>query len=197
MTDFLQLIFYNAPSTASALEIVEKCVNIGVNVFTGVVAIIGIGYIKPLKDKTRAATFTFWSQLSIRLTVIRKWIEHDNGILDNMYSSNAKMGWSILAPDTDRIKQFKEIVQATLDYLEETSDQMPAYKGWSEDYTKLIEYLSDIIIYDIADNTGYFKFIAPVREDQREQYCSEICEIIVRICSGIENKQKEIEKKIV
>lgn len=197
MTEILQLIFYNTPSTASTLEIVEKCVNMGVSVFTGVVAIIGLGYIKPLKDKTRAATFTFWSQLSVRLILIRKWINHDNGLLDNMYSGNAKKEWVVLAPKADRIKQFKEIVQATLDYIEETSDQMPAYIGWSGDYAKLIGYLSDMIVYDITDNTGYFKFTKPVGEDERKKYCTEICETIDAICKGIKRKQEKIEKRIV
>lgn len=122
MTDILQLVFYNAPSTASALDIIEKCVGMSASILAGVIAIIGLGYIRPLKDKTRAATFTFWSQLSVRLTVIRKWIEQDNGLLDNMYSSDAKKEWSVLAPNTDRITQFKEIVQSTLNYIKETSD---------------------------------------------------------------------------
>ena len=197
MTDILQLIFYNAPSTASALDIVEQCVSMGVSIFTGVIAIIGLGYIKPLKDKTRAATFTFWSQLSVRLTVIRKWIEQDNGLLDNMYSGNAKIEWSVLAPSTERITQFKEIVQSTLDYIKETSDQMPAYKGWSKDYAEIINYLSDMVIYDIANNSEYFKFVTPVSENARTQYCSEICDTISKICTHIEAKQKKIEKKIV
>lgn len=197
MTEIINLIFYNTPSTASALDIAEKCVNIGVSVFTGVIAIIGLGYIKPLKEKTKAATFTFWSQLSVHLTVIRKWIEQDNGILDNMYSSNAKKGWGVLAPDSDRIKQFKETVQETLEYIKAANDQMPAYKGWSEDYAKLIGYLSDMIVYDIGDNTGYFKYVTEVSEAQRGKNCSDICETIKKLCTGIEQKQKEIEQKIV
>lgn len=197
MTDILQLIFYNTSSTASVVDVVEQYANIGVSILTGVVAIIGLGYLKPLKDKTRAATFTFWSQLSVQLTVISKWIEQDNGVLDNMYSGNAKRAWSVLTPDSERIKQFKEIVQATLNYIKETDDQMPAYEGWSEDYTRVIGYLSDMVVYDISNNTGYFKFVTEASEDQRKKYCSEICDAIKKLCDGIVEKQKEIEKKIV
>lgn len=107
------------------------------------------------------------------------------------------MGWSVLTPDLNRIKQFKEIVQATVDYIKETNDQMPAYKGWSEDYAKIIEYLSDMLVYDIANNTGYFKFLTQATENQRKKYCTDICETIDRICKGIKTKQKEIEKRIV
>lgn len=74
---------------------------------------------------------------------------------------------------------------------------MPAYKGWSEDYAKIINYLSDMIIFDLANNDGYFKFVTPVSENVRKQHCTEICDTITRMCTQIEIKQKKIEKKIV
>ena len=106
MTDFLCTICYNASSSASIIEIVEIGANIFVAIMTGVVAMLGIGCIKPLKEKTWSATFTFWSQLSVRLMLIRRWLELDTGVLDNLYSPNAKQGWSSLTPTAERINQF-------------------------------------------------------------------------------------------
>ncbi len=197
MTAFLCFVFYNSPSTSSAPELIETYANIVVSILTGVVAILGLGYLKPLKDKTKAATFTFWSQISVRIMVIRKWIEANNGVLDNMYSPAAKKEWTMLSPDEEQINQFKEIVQNTLDYIKNANDQMPAYHGWSEDYAKLIDYLGDMLIYDIANSNDYFKFNVSTTDEDRKKYCSEICKTIDKICSEIKKRQKKIEKKII
>ena len=42
--------------------------------------------------------------------------------------------------------------------MNETSDQMPAYQGWSEDYTLLLGYLEDMIVYDISDSSTTIHF---------------------------------------
>ena len=158
---------------------------------------LGIGCIKPLKEKTWSATFTFWSQLSVRLMLIRRWLELDTGVLDNLYSPNAKQGWSSLTPSAERINQFLKIVQSTLDYIQNADDQMPAYHGWSEDYSNLIGYLEDMIVYDISNSITYFKFSTAVTDQQRRQFCQDLCALIDKICSNIKKKQQEIEDKIV
>lgn len=197
MTDFLNIIFYNIPSTTSMPELIEIYANIFSSILTGVVAILGLGYLKPLKDKTLSATFTFWSQLSVRLMVVQKWMKLDPSVLNNMYSPEARMGLTALTSDEDRIKGFKNAIQSTIDYIESAEDQMPAYRGWSGDYTKLISYLGDMLVYDVCDSEHYFKFSTHATDEDRNEYCKEICETIDKICTEIEKRQKKVEKRIV
>lgn len=197
MTDFFHIIWYNSASTPSMIETIEIWVNICSGIITGVVAIIGLFCFKPLKDKARAATFTFWSQIRIRLEMIRKWLDIDYGILDNLYSPDAKIGTAVLAPDKDRIDQLKAIISDTLSYIKTAEDQMPAYRGWSVDYAQVVEYLEEMLVYDISNNERYFKFTAPTTDAQRRAYCEEICKAIDKICSEIKKKQDHAESKIV
>lgn len=197
MTDFLCNICYNTSSSASIIENIEIVSNILLSVLTGVVAMLGFGCIKPLKEKTWSATFTFWSQLSVRLMLIRRWLELDVGVLDNLYSPLAKQGWSTLTPSSERIHHFLDIVLSTLEFIKNADDQMPAYQGWSEDYSSLISHLEDMVVYDISNSTTYFKYDSPVTDQERRQFGLNLCSLIDRICTNIKNKQKEIEKKIV
>lgn len=197
MTDFFQIICYNITNTPSMIETIETWISIVGGIITGVVAIVGLFCFKPLKDKARAATFTFWSQIRIRLEMIHKWLAIDYSILDNLYSPNAKIGTTVLAPDQDRIDQLKSIVTDTLSYIKTAEDQMPAYRGWSVDYARVVEYLEEMLVYDISDNTKYFKFTNPATDAQRKAYCQEICKAIEKICSEIKKKQDYAERRIV
>ncbi len=180
----------------SDAEVLEAYVNVASSILMGVIAIIGINYLKPLKDKTVTATFTFWAQLRVRLISIKKWLDQDCGLLDNLYSPSAKKDISELTPQNTRIQEFKKIVQSTIKYIEDADDQMPAYEGWSDDYSALIGYLQDMIVYDICNHDDFFKFNKKITDNDREKYKNEICDTIDRVCDGIKKKQSEIEKKL-
>lgn len=196
MFEYLSKIWNTICSVISEPELIESYCNIISTILMGVIAIIGLGYLKPLKEKAMSATFNFWSQLKVRLLTIKKWLEQDCGLLDNMYSPNSKKDITALAPESTRIDEFKNIVKSTLDFIENSNDQMPAYIGWSKDYTELIAYLEDMILYDVCDHKQFFKFTSPITEENRKKYADDICTVITNICSGIENKQNKIEKQI-
>lgn len=173
-------------------DLISDFVEIMSKIVVGVVSIIGIMYIKPLKDKTITATFTFWSQLKVRLSEIRVRLEADEGILWNIYEQKSQ---ERLAPTMTRVQELKDEIQNTLDYIKKTPDQMPAYQGWSGDYTKLISLLEDCLVYDICDDKHHFK---PVTDGGKiVDYNTEIRTVINKICSEIDRRQKYIEKKIV
>ena len=190
---FLWNIIYKVISNPDVLE--SYC-NIISDILVGVVAIIGVGCLKPLKDKTLSATFNFWSQLRVRLLTIKKWLEQDCGLLDNLYSPESKININILTPEDTRIMEFKKNVQSTLEFIENSNDQMPAYIGWSKDYSQMIAYLEDMIVYDIGDPRRFFKFQHQITESDRKKYRDEICTTIFKICHGIEEKQNQIEKRL-
>ena len=129
---------------------------------------------------------------------INEWLKSNYGLLDNMYSQESKKGWeNTLTPPGERIESFKKCINDVLRYMESTEDQMPAYIGWSNDYSELITYFRDMMVYDICDNSQYFKFREEKTTMQRREYIDSICHTIDKICSGIDAKQKNIENKLL
>ena len=193
----VHILFTNTVIDFPCGSFIKDYVDIVTKILTGVIAILGLGYLKPLKEKTVTATFNFWSQLRTRLKRISQWLKSNDGLLDNMYSDEAKDSWeSHLTPAKDKIVAFKNLVEDTIKYAENANDQMPAYIGWSDDYNKLLETLSDMLIYDISNCNSGFKFTTTKTDKERKEFCEDICNTINRICDGIELKQKSIEVDI-
>lgn len=176
-------------------DFISNCIDIILKIVTGVIAIIGLRYIKPLKDKTLGATFTFWSQLKIRLIRIRVRLEADKGILKNLYAENDQDSVEGLSPSTHRVDELKKDIEDTIDFIRKTPDQMPAYQGWSKDYFTLLFMLEECIVYDICDNQNHFKAVLDAQE--KIDYSNKMCDIIDKMCIEIDKKQNEIEKQIV
>lgn len=180
------------------LENIKDCTSIFLSIVTGVSVIKGLNYLKGLKEKTNAATFTFWSQFRIRIYELMNWLEADNTLIDNLYELKLRDAWeSELTQDSDRVEIYKEKVKETIEYIEKTPDQMPAYIGWTSDYTKIIGFLNDLIQYDICNPKKYFKFSSNQTIKDKKQYCDDICKTMRKLCEKIEQKQREIEKDIL
>lgn len=113
-----------------------------------------------------------------------------------MYSVDVCQYWDVLAPHEERVQEFKNVIVRALSFLKSSSDQMPAYKGWSNDYDMLIKYLNDMVIYDICNNNHYFKFNNSETHDDREKLAEEICSLLTKMSSGIKEKQNDMEKRI-
>lgn len=179
------------------IDNIEKAISILLNVITGVGIIIGLGYLKSLKDKTYTAAFGFWSQFYNRIYELLRWLKADNSIISNMYSPQARRMWeNDLIEVNDRTKEFKEKVQSMLEFMMQESDQMPAYIGWADDYNKLMEFFYDIIQYDICNIHDFFKFCEPVNIEEKNNYCKKIIETMEHICKEIKNRQEILEKRI-
>lgn len=156
----------------------------------GIFAISGIRYLHTLRKKKAEVTFGFWSQLLIRLSQLKMNLEQDNAIINNLFSDGCKKNWtSEGAPtSTDRIKDFQEMAKDTLAFLKTSSDQLPAYPGWTKDYLEIIQFLNEVLFYDISDSRNYFKYneggIA-----SRKAVCEGICNKINKMINGIEKNQ--------
>lgn len=193
--EFIRHIIILIAKDMNFIDVISNLVSIFVGVVTGVSLIIGLRYVKSFKDKTTTATFTFWSQISIRLHEISLLLNSNNTLIDNLYSTISRTDWEELGRSED-IKLFKEKIEAVIEYIEKTPDQMPAYIGWTDDYVKLTDFLYDMIIYDICDPDKSFKFEELKTKEDRSNYCNEMCQLMNRICDKIHTRQKDIEKKI-
>ena len=186
--EYVNWLFNNIESISEAIGIIINCIE-------GVILIVGISFIKTFKEKKNIATFTFWSQLSDRLRVIASYLEHEKGLINNLYENNNE--WEEeLTPDIERINEFKEHVINTLKFIDNAVDQIPAYSGWTNDYDIIKEFLSDVKIYDICNSEKYFKYCNNETKQNRDKNIDKVIEAINHMCLKIKKEQMRIEKRI-
>ncbi len=179
------------------LKQMDQVLKISNSLLALVVIIIGLRWIKPLKEKQSAASFTFWSQLRIRLIKIRGYLKSNDQCLYYLYSPGVRNKWdAILAPSPMEFTSLKDAVEETLIFLQSAEDQIPPYPGWTDNYTNLLYYLTDIVIFDICDSSGKFKFTNSVDYSHLSNLQELICNLIDSMCTEIVNKQEDIEKKL-
>lgn len=186
------------------IEIISNNINdiktfseIILNIALGVGAVKGLIFLKSFQEKRAAATFTFWLQLKVRMMEIKGWIENDKKLVNYLFDEESRSTWESESSEVSpRLSAFKEIIVETIQFVKKTPDQIPAYCGWTDDYTEFIKFLEDTIQYDICNGGDYFKFYSPQTVADRDAYCDNICKILGRMCDEIERKQKEIEKRL-
>ena len=184
-------------NNVDVLENIGQLFTIANSLLAVVVIIIGLNWLKPLKEKQKAASFTFWSHLYIRLVKISSYIKSSPNCLYYWYSPTVRNGWhGILAPAQDESDQLKTMVEETLSFLEKAEDQMPAYCGWTDDYTNLLHNFTDIIVYDICLSNAKFKFQEAISYSVYLERHKSIYDSIDLMCEKIKAKQVSIEYKI-
>lgn len=184
-------------SGADILESIEQGLSFAHSLFALVVIVIGLSWLKPLKEKESAASFTFWSQLRIRLIKIHSHLMANDMCLYYLYDPLVSRQWDgVLAPKSETFRSLRDAVDETLIFLQGAKDQMPAYPGWTKEYTELLEYLTDIVAYDICESTAKFKYKEMVEFSNLSVLRSNICNLIESICMKIEARQLSIENKL-
>lgn len=88
------------------------------------------------------------------------------------------------------------MAQKTLALIDTATDQMPAYRGWTEDYSKLIVFLDDLFQYDICNAREKFKYSGVYQIETRDACVDMACATIKRLLEGIEEAQKSLEKDL-
>lgn len=169
-----------------------------ISIIGGVCAISGILWLKDLKNKQNTAIFGFWSQLVVKLKILKKRLESDYSLINNLYPVESQEVWTNIAapPNRSDIEMFMDLAQETLTFIKDAEDQMPAYRGWTNDYAALIDFLDDVLYYDISLPTDKFKFLGKLPVSERNTYVSSICSLLSRLIEEIEKTQKQVEKKL-
>lgn len=127
---------------------------------------------------------------------IKSWLATDYSLIDYLYDGKIRGTWeSESTSDIQRIICFKKLVEESIQFIKTSSDQIPAYVGWTDDYNKFISFLNDLIQFDISDGDNYFKF-EEGNINERNRYVKDICNIIDRMCKEIVVKQKSIENEL-
>lgn len=198
MNEYLECLGHILQSVWNNITGIKDLSYIFFNCVSGVSIIKGIGYLKRLKEKKNAATFSFWSQFRIRIWELYSWLKDEYGLVNNLYEPVARKAWEDkLGSKKERIEQFMNMVEETICFIQSTPDQMPAYKGWTTDYNIIVSFLNDVIQYDIKNSQEYFKYSGQITKLERNNNCKFICDAMERLCNQIEEKQIEIEKLII
>ena len=133
---------------------------------------------------------------SMRIIRLYGLLSVEIGLLNNMYPPEERKNWETINPTAEKLATFKNSVEETLAYLQSTTDQLPAYIGWSEDFSKFMQFLANVTQYDIeASDEKFVESTDGIIKD-RKMYWEDVCKTMQRLQEGIENRQKMVEKKI-
>lgn len=163
----------------------------------GFCALKGIGYLESLREKKASATFSFEAQLYAYLYELRIILGHDERLLTGLYSEIARKEWKNKSSASDEnLTQFYTCTKSTFDFIKAASDQMPVYKNWVTDYTKLIQFLVDVLHYDIRDTKKNFKYHEMCDMAERTEYWKSICTLLDTLLTEIKKDQVKIANEI-
>lgn len=190
-----QNFFANLPDI---IKYESTLVDIATKIIGCVCALKGIGYLNALRQKKAIATFSFSAQLYVRLYELNIFLSANEQLLTNLYSENAQSEWGDKrgAPENE-LTQFYECAEETLNFIKISSDQMPSYKDWEEDYMNLIQFLVDIIFFDIRDGKNRFKYTENCSIDDRTHYWQNKCDLLQKLLSGIKEEKKKKAREIL
>lgn len=163
----------------------------------GICALRGMKYLKTLQEKKAAATFSFETQLYARLYELKLLLEGNEYLLTNLYSDTARKEWGDQrgAQEAEAV-QFYNAVQESLDFIKNAEDQMPAYNGWVSDYAALIQFLVEVLHFDIRDSDNHFKYTEPCSMDERAALCRATCTMLEKLMAGIKEDQTSTTEEL-
>lgn len=171
--------------------------DIVVNVVVIIGGILGLSYIKRMRDKQSDATFSYLMRLNIRLKYFKIFFEkYRDDIMGRFYPENYRR-----EPSVDRMNLVEETIQnlsqqaeETLDFLRNEDNQLPAKSGWVDNINQFVELL---INCEQLKNKEYFIWTENKDvEKEREEHYEEIMKIINTLLNMVNARQKELEDKI-
>lgn len=179
------------------LEAGNYLAGIVATIIGGYCALKGIGYLESLREKKAGATFSFEIQLYAHLYELKTILGHDERLLTGLYSESARKEWKDRsAASVDNLAQFYTCTKSTFDFIKAASDQMPVYKNWVIDYTMLIQFLVDILHYDIRDTKNNFKYHEMCNMEERTRYWESVCNLLNTLLTEIKRDQMEIAEEL-
>lgn len=191
---YVQYILENLPTI---LEGGNNLAGMITAVLGGICALNGIRYLTILRQKKVAATFSFEAQLYARLYELKLLLDGDELLLTNFFSDSARKEWGDqrAAPEVE-VNQFYIAAQETLSFIKNAEDQMPAYSDWVSDYAMLIQFLVDVLHFDIRDSKNRFKYIKPCSMTERTALYNSTCAMLDKLMGGIKEDQTTTTKAL-
>lgn len=163
----------------------------------GVCALKGISYIESLRQKKANSTFSFESQLYVRLCDLKHLLDKNDKLLTYMFNEVAKTNWSDKRGATDsELAEFFNCAKEILEFIKTAEDQMPVCDTWTRDYYELIRFLVDVIRYDVKNSAQGFKYTEICDMSLRSSLHRSICDVVERLILAIEQDQLDASQTI-
>ena len=190
-------IFATFTQVGNLIVSINEPVNCFVDCINLLLLLYGCTYISSLRNRKREAVFGYWSQLIVRLRVIRESLDHNYALLNNMYSDSIRDRYEEGTPDEWCIDVFRGQVDDLVEYLKTVDSQIPAYRGWSNDFDIVLRFASYVTIFDITKPDSMFidKLLDGFQE--RDAYCEELCSTLSNIINSIQREQLRYERMLV
>lgn len=173
------------------VEVIKNIVAIG----TFVVSVMSYFTVYRYSARMTAASFTYWSQLRIRLIRINTMLREE--YLNNMYQPEEIRDFNGDLPSDFELSEFYKLLTECEEYIRHTTqDQLPAYTGWSDDMKNLQKFISDAICNDIREPQKYYITCSEEEPKTPKEYFELVRPSIERIILGIDMEQRRIENRI-
>ena len=184
-------------SIINILTIISSLLSIGLVIY-------GVTSLGRFKEKKDSASFTYWTQFRIHVVMMKEYLEKYPQICDNIWNTESRRCAAREGAIVKGVlKEFQDECTNFLDFVKGASDQIPAYRGWTKDYSEVITCTTDMIVYDVTDSTHKFKhrfssegIEINVELAEMEDYYRSFLNYLQRMDKGILDCQINIEKKI-
>lgn len=175
---------------------IESFSNIIVNLIVICGGVIGILYCRQLRDKQMNATFSYLTQLQVRVNKLYNlYSNYGEEIMERYVPKNIRRQ-DVNAKSSfidDIIQEFAENAAETLKFLRETGEQMPASREWPFYFSLLLDFLSDA---EHLANIQFNKWASDEDIKQKQEYYKKHKENLNNIIQAIDKRQKYLTNKI-
>lgn len=156
-------------STSNVITNIDSIVNIVVNILVIYGGILGLQYIKKMREKQVDSTFSYLTKLNIRLKYFYEILSiYGEDIMDRFVPAGCRRE---IAADRvcvvdETIKRLSSNATETLGFLKNEDNQMPAEVGWTTCFNKFIEFLIDC---EQINENNYFKWMVTADLEQKKK----------------------------
>lgn len=172
-------------NVCNIIKIVAETLLCGV---TGGCAILGVSYLRKLKEKKQESLAGFWIQFGAQIIMINNRIQDFPELLSSMCSDDSIEKLSVDQLEND----FYAIVKNTLDFIKCHDNQIPLVPGWTENYFFFITFLNDYDQYHYKkDGVPYFYKFQTANE--LDSYRKKQIRCMQQLINIINNELKKLE----
>lgn len=182
---------------SNVLNNINTLSNIIVNIIVILGGILGLNYIKKMREKQIDSTFSYLTRLNVRLKYFQELlINFRDEIMDRFLPEDCRREVSAdrVSLVANMIDQLSKNAKETLEFLRNEDNQIPAQEGWIDNFNSFIEFLLDC---EQLDHKSYYKW---TNKEEREEKCTlyfdNAASTIDTLIEMLTKRQIELEKDI-
>lgn len=192
-----EIVTNDTLSISDILSGTDTFTNIIVNIIVIVGGIVGLNYIRKMREKQIDATFSYLTRLNVRLKYFDCILDtYSEEIMDCFIPENSRreIGAERITLVSNTIRDFSKNAEETLKFIREENNQMPAKKGWVEKFNLFIEFLIDC---EQLNQSTYCKWTTIDDFDEKKKnYYKKNVENIKNLLQMVNERQSNLENEL-